>query len=127
LQYLYDPAQLYWVKIAAQLNAPALDQYYRYSAWTFAIRCAAPTDYFDSHQPFAIGLDAAGLYSFSLESALQRLQRHAVDPQNSLRERSLVATHLQAVGTPAKYAPSAQFNFFGFRHPSTSAKSTTKW
>jgi hypothetical protein len=47
---------------------------------TFTIRCGAPTDYFDPHQPFAIGLDVVGLYSLSHESSLQRVQRHSVDP-----------------------------------------------
>jgi hypothetical protein len=43
------------------------------------IRSAAPTNYFDSHQPFAIALNIARLGSFSLESSLQRAQPHAVD------------------------------------------------
>jgi hypothetical protein len=52
----------------------------RHSAWRFTIRSAAPTDYFDSHEPFAIALDGAGLCSFSLESSMQSAQRHSVDP-----------------------------------------------
>jgi hypothetical protein len=43
------------------------------------IRYTASTNYFDSHQPFAIALDIARLGSFSLESSLQRAQRHSVD------------------------------------------------
>jgi hypothetical protein len=46
----------------------------------FSIRCADPTDSFDYHKRFAIGLDAAGFYSFSLESSLQRAQHHSVNP-----------------------------------------------
>jgi hypothetical protein len=73
-------AQLRRVKVPAQLDAPALGQYHRHCASTFTIRCAAPTDYFDAHQLFAIALDIAGLGSFSPESSLQRAQRHSVDP-----------------------------------------------
>jgi hypothetical protein len=79
-QCLYHPTQLCRVKVPAQLDAPALGQYYRHSAWRFSIRWAAPTHYFDSRQPFAIALDIAGLCSSSLESSLQRAQRHCVDP-----------------------------------------------
>src|SRR5207244_8299975 len=74
------PDALRRVKVPAQLDASALGQYYRHSAWRFSIRWAAPTHYFDSHQPFAIALDIAGLCSSSLESSLQRAQRHCVDP-----------------------------------------------
>jgi hypothetical protein len=78
-QCLYHSTQLRRVKVSPQLDAPALGQYHRHCAWTFTIRCAAPTSYFDSHQPFAIALDIAGPGSFSLKSSLQRAQRHSVD------------------------------------------------
>jgi hypothetical protein len=126
-QCLYHPAQLCWVKIATQLDAPALGQYHHHCAWTFTIRCAAPTDYFDSHQPFAIGLDVARLYSLSLESSLQRAQRHSGDPAE---RASCQATSSKLSDKPLDLLPStppARFNSFGFRHPPTSAKSATKW
>jgi hypothetical protein len=44
------------------------------------IPCAAPTDNFDSDQPFAIDLGVVGFYSLSIESPLQGAQRHSVDP-----------------------------------------------
>jgi hypothetical protein len=126
-QCLYHPAQLRRIKIAAQLDTPALDQYHHHCAWTFTIRCAAPTDYFDSHQPFAIALDVAPLYSLSLESSLQRPQRHSVDPAEFASDQ---ATGSKLSDKPLNLLPGtppARFNFFGFRHPPTSAKSTTKW
>jgi hypothetical protein len=79
-QCLYHSTQLRRVKVPAQLNAPALGQYQHHSEWRFTIRCAGPTNYFDSHQPFAIALHIAGLYWSSLESSLQRAQRHCVHP-----------------------------------------------
>jgi hypothetical protein len=71
-------SQLCRVKVPAQLDAPP--QYHRHGAWTFTIRCAVPTDYFDAHQLSAITLEIAAFDSFSLEPPLQRAQRHSANP-----------------------------------------------
>src|SRR5215467_7620338 len=127
-QCLYDPTQLRRVKIAIQLDAPALGQHHCHYAWRFTIRCALPTDYFDSHQPFAIGLDVAGLYWRSLKSELQALERHSVHPAELASPK---ATTSKLSYKPLDLLPSTppltRSIFFGFRHPPTSAKSATKW
>jgi hypothetical protein len=79
-QGLDHPTQLRRVKVSSQLDAPALSQYHRHCAWNLTIRGAVPSDYFDSHQLFAIALETSGLGSFSPESSLQGAQRHSVDP-----------------------------------------------
>jgi hypothetical protein len=113
--------------VPVQLDAPAIGQYHCHCTWTFTIRCAAPTDYFDSHQPFGIALAAAGFYSLSFESSLQRAQRHSVDPAElaSCQATGSKLTHKPLDLLPR--APPTRFNFFGFCHPPTSAKSAAKW
>jgi hypothetical protein len=103
--------------VPVQLDAPAIGQYHCHCTWTFTIRCAVPTDYFDSHQPFVIALAAAGFYSLSFESSLQRAQRHSVDPAELA---SCQATGSKLTHKPLDLlarAPPARFNFFGFCHP----------
>jgi hypothetical protein len=126
-QCLDHPTQLRRVKVPTQLDAPALGQYHRHCAGTFTIRCAAPTDYFDSHQLFAIALDLAWLGSFSLEPSLQRAQRHSVDPAELASRQATCSELTDKPLDLLPRAPPARFNFFGFRHPSTSANSAEKW
>jgi hypothetical protein len=70
-QCLDHSTQLHHVKIPVQLDTPALAQYHRHGPWSLTICAALPTDYFDSHQPFAI--------AFSLESSLQRTESYPMD------------------------------------------------
>jgi hypothetical protein len=88
---------------------------------------ATATGYFDSDQPFAIVLDVAAFYACSLESSLQRAQRHAVD---SAKLASRQPARYKLIHQPLDLlarAPAAWFNFFGFRHQPTSPNSPTKW
>jgi hypothetical protein len=75
-------------------------------------------------------LDVAGFYWLSLKSALQGLERHSVDPAELASPKTTTSKLsykpldlLPSTPPPARF----KFNFFGFRHPPTSAKSTTKW
>jgi hypothetical protein len=66
----------------------------------------------------AIGLDVAGLYSLSLKSALQRLQRHSVDPAE-LASPKVTGSKLsyKPLDPLPSTPPPSVFNFFGFRDP----------
>jgi hypothetical protein len=88
---------------------------------------ATATGYFDSNQPFAIALDVAGSLAFSIESSLQRAQRHAVNPAKLAARQAAPCelTHQPLDLLPR--APAAWFNFFGLRHPPTSANSAANW
>jgi hypothetical protein len=63
-----------------------------------------------------------------VKPALQRLQRHSVDPAELASPQ---ATSYKLFYKPLDFLPSTppprRSNFFGFRHPPTSAKSATKW
>jgi hypothetical protein len=68
------------------------------------------------------------LYWLSLKSALQRLQRHSVDPAElASRQATTSKLSYKPLDLLSSTPPPARFNFFGFRHPPTSAKSMTKW
>jgi hypothetical protein len=112
--------QLCRFKIRAELDAPAIGQYQRHSAWTLVIPCAAPAGYFDSEQPFASRLDIAGFYSLSIESSLQGVQRHSA---NSAKLAPWQATGYKLSHKPLDLlarAPTSWSNFFRFCHPPTS-------
>ena len=114
--------QLRRVKVPAQLDASGLGQYHRHSTRRFTIRCAAPADYFDSHQPFAIASDVAGSVRSRLSPRCNVLSVISWIRQNSPRDRPLVPNSLTSRYLLPR-APLARFNSFGFGHPPTSANS----
>lgn len=82
------------------------------SAATFTIPSGIAPDHFNSHQPSVIGSDIGALFSFSLESTLQRAQRHSAEPAElaSGQTTGSILSHqaLNLVASP----PPARLNFF---------------